>query len=71
MRRSWSNRFNSMVHPKKRMVHTDGILSWRNIPIALTTTGQPPNAFSFEECFTLYWKEIGISVAGAFGTELL
>jgi hypothetical protein len=28
-------------------------------------------AFSSEEYFTLYWKEIGIRVAGAFGPDLL
>jgi hypothetical protein len=28
-------------------------------------------ALSSEEYFTLYWKEIGISVASAFGPDLL
>jgi hypothetical protein len=44
---------------------------WRKIAITPTTIGQTAKPFSSEEYLTLYWKEVGISVASAFGPDLL
>ena len=39
--------------------------------VSLTTTGQSLKPSTFEEYFTLYWKQIGIRLACAFGPDLL